>query len=69
MILKNKKIVFQPNEGQKNVFQPDIEICFRQEPMSREQLKKLLGVIDLNDYRRFEALKIVGLEALNHLVT
>lgn len=43
-----EQIVFQPNEGQKNVFQPDIEISIRQEPMSREQLKELFG-IDLID--------------------
>ena len=35
--------VFQPNEGQKNVFQPDVEIYFHQEPISQEEVKKLLG--------------------------
>ena len=28
---------------QKNIFQPDVEILFRQDPLSREQLQTLLG--------------------------
>ena len=49
---------------QENVFQPDVEIHFRQEPMSWEQLKELFGGIDLNDHRSIGALNPVDLEAL-----
>lgn len=35
-------------KNHENVFQPDVKIHFRQEPMPRAQLKELLG-IDLLD--------------------
>ena len=46
---EEEKIVFQPSfPGQVDVYLPDVEVCFRQDPASRAQLAELLG-IDLID--------------------
>lgn len=46
-----QKIVFQPSfPGQEDVFLPDVEVCFRQEPTARKELFELLlpGVTHIN---------------------
>ena len=42
---EEEKIRFQPSLlGQKDVFFPDVELCFQQDSISREQLKELLEI-------------------------
>lgn len=56
---------------QENVFQPDVEIHFRQEPMSSEQLKELFGIDLLDpspDVKRSPGAKFVYDKELDALV-
>lgn len=56
---------------QENVFQPDVEIHFRQEPMSSEQLKELFGIDLLDpgpDVKRSPRANFLYIKELNALV-